>query len=52
MNEDARIDHRPYASMLRNHKARLIVLWLHGASDFQISWPLQGGDKISLPIVA
>jgi len=28
MNEDTRIDHRPYANMLRNHKARLIVLQL------------------------
>ena len=37
MNEDARIDHRPYANMLRNHKARLIVLCLLSASELQIS---------------
>ena len=36
MNEDAHIDHRPYANMLRDHKARLIVLQLASASDLQI----------------
>lgn len=37
-NENVRIDHCPYASIPRNHKARLIVLWLLSASEFRISW--------------
>jgi len=41
MNENARINHRPYANMLCNHKVRLTVLWLLSASELQISRPLR-----------
>ena len=36
----------------KTSKARLILLWLHGASGLRIFWRLQCGDKISLPIAA
>ena len=51
INEDALMHHCPYPSIPRNHKARLIVLWLFGASEHRISRYLQCSDKISLPIV-
>ena len=37
ISENARIDHCPYASIPRNHKARLVVLWLLGATEFRVS---------------
>jgi hypothetical protein len=51
-NKDSRIHQCPYACMLGNHQARLIVLSLLGASELQTSWPLRCSDRISPPIIA
>jgi hypothetical protein len=41
MNENAPINHRPYANLLCKHKACLILLCLLSARELQISWPLR-----------
>jgi len=51
MNEDAPIHHCPYANMLGNHKARLIVHLLLSASEILISWHLRCSDMTGLPII-
>ena len=52
INEDERIHYCPYANMLRNHKAPLIVLWPLSASELLNSWLLRFSVMIVLSIVA
>ena len=51
MDEDARVDHCPFTTMLKNHKEPLTVLFLLSASELQIYWHLQCSDKLGLQIV-